>query len=58
MALLQLKKVTVSFGGPPVLDEIDLAIEPGEHMALLGRNGAGKSTLLRVLQGSLEHAAE
>ena len=54
MALLQLKKVTVAFGGPPVLDEIDLAIEPGEHLALLGRNGAGKSTLLRVLQGSLE----
>ncbi|MDF1700406.1 MAG: ATP-binding cassette domain-containing protein [Planctomycetota bacterium] len=54
MALLQLQDLTVSFGGPPILDGIDLTIEPGEHLALLGRNGAGKSTLMRVIMGTQE----
>ena len=54
MALLQLQGITVAFGGPPILDAIDLTIEPGEHLALLGRNGAGKSTLMRVIMGTQE----
>ncbi len=52
MPLLQLQKTTVAFGGPPVLDAVDLVVERGERLALLGRNGAGKSTLLRVIQGT------
>lgn len=38
---------------PPVLDAVDLAVHPGEFVAVLGMNGCGKSTLLRVLAGEL-----
>jgi energy-coupling factor transport system ATP-binding protein len=40
--------------GPAILRGVDLALEPGEAVALMGRNGAGKSTLLRMLAGLLE----
>lgn len=49
MALLQLKNIQVSFGGPPLLDNLSMTIEPNERVCLIGRNGAGKSTLMKVL---------
>ncbi len=51
MALLSLLDVYVGFGGPPVLDHLNLQIEEGERICLLGRNGAGKSTLMRIAAG-------
>lgn len=53
MSLLSLNAVHMAFGGPPILDGINLHIEPGDRLCLLGRNGAGKSTLLKVLDGQL-----
>src|SRR5258705_12298468 len=51
MALLSLRDVSLAFGGPRLLDRVDLQIERGERVCLLGRNGEGKSTLLRLFQG-------
>ncbi|ALP51951.1 ABC transporter ATP-binding protein [Candidatus Tenderia electrophaga] len=51
MALITLRNVVVSFGGAPLLDGVDVQIERGERVCLVGRNGAGKSTLMQVLAG-------
>jgi len=49
--VLQLKNVTRSYGDNTVLDTIDLVVERGEKICLVGHNGAGKSTLMHVLAG-------
>jgi len=51
MALLSLLDLSLSFGGPAILDQVNLQIDPGERVCLVGRNGAGKSTLMRVIAG-------
>jgi ATP-binding cassette subfamily F protein uup len=53
MALVSVQEVSVAFGGPPVLDHANFAIERGERVCLLGRNGAGKITFMQVLEGTL-----
>ncbi|HKL21158.1 MAG TPA: ATP-binding cassette domain-containing protein, partial [Tichowtungia sp.] len=53
MALINLQNIEIAFGGPKVLDGVDLQIEPGERICLVGRNGAGKSTLLKIINGTL-----
>ncbi|HFD88249.1 MAG TPA: ATP-binding cassette domain-containing protein [Gammaproteobacteria bacterium] len=53
MALITLREVVVSFGGQPLLDGLNLQIDAGERVCLVGRNGAGKSTLMKVLAGKI-----
>lgn len=52
-SLVQLKGAQLSFGSAPVLDQVDLVIEQGERVCVVGRNGAGKSSLLKVLDGEV-----
>ena len=52
--LLALQGVTVTFGGTPLFEGVDLAIARGDKLTLVGRNGAGKSTLLRLLGGEMQ----
>jgi len=54
MALLSLKQVTVSFGGPNLLDKVDFQLDRGERVCLVGRNGAGKSTLMKLIDGQIK----
>ncbi|AXK72064.1 ATP-binding cassette domain-containing protein [Lysobacter sp. TY2-98] len=53
MPLITLQSVDFSVGGPLLLDHVDLSIDAGERIAVIGRNGAGKSTLLKLISGDL-----
>jgi ABC-type multidrug transport system ATPase subunit len=49
MSILVANGITHWFGKEIALESIDLVVDAGEHMAVLGENGAGKTTLLRIL---------
>ena len=53
MPLLQLQNIDYSVGGPLLLDHVNLAIEAGERVCIVGRNGVGKSTLMRLIAGDI-----
>ena len=55
--LLRLEGVAVGYGGEPVLQRLNLRLDPGDRIGLLGVNGAGKSTFARLLAGDLAPAA-
>ena len=49
--VLTLEKICKNYGGPNVVNNLDLVVEKGERLVVAGRNGAGKSTLLRMIAG-------
>lgn len=53
--MLKVSKLTKRFPGVLALDRIDLHVEQGEVLALIGENGAGKSTLMKILAGVQSH---
>ncbi|MDP2062800.1 MAG: ATP-binding cassette domain-containing protein [Phaeovulum sp.] len=52
--LLQLSGISLGFGGNPLFAALDLVVQPGDRLALVGRNGSGKSTLMKVMAGLVE----
>jgi ABC-type branched-subunit amino acid transport system ATPase component len=50
-ALLVMERVSLSFGGLAVLNDVSLEIRPGERIAVIGPNGAGKTSLLNCING-------
>lgn len=53
MILMNLQNVSMGYGGPLLLENINLQIEQGERISLIGRNGEGKSTLIKILMGEV-----
>ena len=51
MNLLRLEQMYLAYGSAPLLDGVDLQIDMGDRICLIGRNGAGKSSLMKVLSG-------
>lgn len=51
MPLLQLRQITLRYSAVPLLDQVDLQIDEGERVCLVGRNGSGKTSLMRLLTG-------
>ena len=54
MTLLSLESVALSYGLPPLLDNVSFAVDQGERVCLIGRNGTGKSTLLKIIAGEVQ----
>src|SRR5262245_17014811 len=54
MPFLELSNVSKSFGGPPVLHGVNLSIERGEFVAIVGYSGSGKTTLMSLIAGLLK----
>jgi D-xylose transport system ATP-binding protein len=50
--LVELRDISISFGGIKAVDHVTVDLYPGEVVGLLGHNGAGKSTLIKCLSGA------
>jgi len=56
-ALVEVENVSFSYSGPRVLDSIDLRVDAGDFLAIVGQNGSGKTTLAKQIVGLLHPAA-
>ena len=56
-AILEIRDLSCALGGRPVLRHIDLTVEEGETVVLLGRSGSGKTTLLKAVNGLVPASA-
>ncbi len=54
MSLIKIEKAYLGYGLQILLDEVELSIEKGQRVCLIGRNGAGKSSLLKVIAGEVD----
>lgn len=54
MSLIKIEKAFLSYGLQVLLDNVELTIEKGQRLCLIGRNGAGKSSLLKVIAGDVD----
>lgn len=52
--LLEMRNISIKFGGIKAVDDVSVHVMPGEVVGLLGHNGAGKSTLIKILSGAYE----
>ena len=52
--LVEMKDISISFGGVRAVDNVSVSLQPGEVVGLLGHNGAGKSTLIKILSGAYQ----
>jgi ABC transport system ATP-binding/permease protein len=53
MAFISLQNISIAFGGPQILNQLNLHIEKNQRICLLGRNGTGKSTLMKIIAQKL-----
>ena len=51
MSLISILQAHLAWGDKPLLDSVDLTVEEGQRIGLIGRNGTGKSSLMKVLAG-------
>ena len=49
--ILEIKNVTISFGGEAVIKDINISLAEGELVSLLGKSGSGKTTLFNIISG-------
>ena len=54
MAFISMQGISLAFSNVPLFDGVNLTIERGEKVGLVGRNGSGKSTMLRLIEGSVK----